>query len=244
MMTVLLLAALGVSALGVAVNRRWRLAGQAMMILGGLGLVGVLALQFRQSVFTPHPKPPSRCAIAVSTCLADCMMRDLSSRSGTVVLLFPERRVMDADTEQSYEQGFTLPLRHGRGDLHLKAIHLEAAKDKGGHSVAEFRQALVQAPDALAIICYAGVPAGFETLFAGQANPAPFYAFDPEGGMNWVIALKQGHLRAVVLPRPGVNTRDLEGATGTPQDIFDRFYLLATPSNADEVAAQFRKSSR
>ena len=145
---------------------------------------------------------------------------------------------MDADSEQSYEEGFTLPLRHGHGNLHLKALHLEAAKGKAGYDLAAFKQAIEQAKDSLAIVSYAGAPAGLETLSGGQPKPAPFYVFDPDGTTNWLAALKAGPIRGVILPRPGTGPRDREAATGMPQAIFERFYILVTPDTVDQVAAQ------
>lgn len=148
-------------------------------------------------------------------------------------MLFPQRPFMDANSEQSYEEGFTLPLRHGHGNIHLKALHIEATKGKAGYDLSAFKQVMEQAKDALAIVSYAGAPTGFETLFAGQPKPAPFYVFDPDGTTNWLAALKAGLIRAVVLPRPGAGSSDREAVTGMPQAIFERFYLLVTPETVD-----------
>jgi hypothetical protein len=238
----LLLAALVMSGVGVWMSRRWRVLGQLMMGLGGVGLVGVLALQVRQNLFPPPPKLPNRCNMAVSYCLANCLLGDLAGQSGNVVLLFPQRRLMDADTEQSFEEGFVLPLRHGRGKLHLKALRLEGGKRDAGHDLSTFKQALAQAQEALAIVSYAGAPSGFETLFsAGQPKIAPLYVFDPEGTTNWLSALKQGRIRSVIVPRPGINPAAGAGLAGPPGEIFDQLYLLATPETADQVAAQLSK---
>jgi hypothetical protein len=239
----LLLMALAVSGAGVWASRRWRAFGQTLMAIGGLSLLGVVALQVRQNLFPPQPKMPGRCEIAVSVCLANQMLRDLPGRSGNVFLLFPQRQFIDADTEQSYEQGFTLPLRHGHGQLHLTALRVEGKKGKDGYDVSAFKQALAQAQDALAIISYVGVPIGCETLFSEQPRPAPWYVLDPEGTTHWLAALKAGHIRAVVLPRPGVAPHDREVAAGRPDAIFERFYLLATPQNADQVASQIESPS-
>src|ERR1039458_3307843 len=97
----LLLAALVVSGVGVWMSRRWRVLGQVMMGLGGLGLIGVVALQVRQNVYSPQPKLPSRCEMAVSSCLANCMLGDLAGQDGSIVLVFPQRRLMDPDSERS-----------------------------------------------------------------------------------------------------------------------------------------------
>jgi len=241
MTNALLLVALVVSGLGAWLSRRWRLPGQAMIVLGVLGLLGFLALQLRQNVFPPEAKAPGRGEMAVSACLANFILRDLAGRSGDVVLLFPKRQYMDAETEQSYEQGFTLPLRHAHGNLHLKALHLEAAKGTAGYDLSAFKQAIAQAQDALAIISYAGAPTGIETLLAQQPNHTLIYVFDADGTTNWLAGLKQGLISAVVLPRPGVSPHEREAARGMPQDIFERFYLLATPESADQTVAQLSK---
>ena len=238
----LLLAALAMSCIGVFMNRRSRVLGQVMMVLGGLGLIGVLAFQVRQNLFPPQPRMPNRSNMAVSLCLANCLRGDLAGQSGNVVLLFPPRRLMDADTEQSYEEGFVLPLRHGSGKLHLKALRLEGGKRDAGQDLSTFKQALAQAQEALAVVSYAGVPSGFETLFsAGQPKIAPLYIFDPEGTTNWLIALKQGRVRSVIVPRPGTNPSVRAGLAGPPGEIFDQLYLLATPDTADQVAAQLSR---
>jgi hypothetical protein len=236
-----LLGALLVSGLGGWLSRRWRVLGGVMMILGGLGLIGIIAVQVRQNVFSPEPKQPSRCNMAVSYYLANCVLGDLAGQSGNVVLLFPQRRVMDADTERSFEEGFVAPLRHGRGALHIKALHLEGRTREASQSALAFGQALVQARDALAVVSYAGVPADFATLTAtGQPKLPPVYVFDPSGTTNWLGPLKAGQIQAVVAPRPGVDARSREAAAGMPESLLERFYLLVTPANADRVAASLK----
>jgi ABC-type sugar transport system substrate-binding protein len=99
-----------------------------------------------------------------------------------------------------------------------------------------FKNALAQTPEAFAVISYAGVPAGFETLFPDGKQPGPlFFVFDRDGTTHWLAALKEGRIKAVVVPRPGANAGG-EGIAGMPETIFERFCLLATPTNADEVA--------
>ena len=180
--------------------------------------------------------------MAVSSCLANRIVRDLAGQSGNVVLLFPRRRLMDADTEQSYEEGFTLPLRHGHGNLHLKALHLEAAKGKAGYDLSAFKQAMEQAQDALAVVSYAGAPAGFDTLFSpGNRKPPLSMSLTPK---ERPIGLARSRLAASgpwsCLGREW--TRALgQAVAGMPGAIFERFYLLATPETAEQVAAQLSK---
>lgn len=212
------------------------------MVVGGLCLLATVGIQVQRNLIRPPSETPGRCELAVASCLGNYVLDDLAGQSGTVILIFPPRALMDANEERSYEDGFTLPIRHGHGMLHLKALHLEASKGQGVYSLATFKKALEQAPDALAYVSYAGAPAGFGTLFsAGQPKTAPFYVFDAQGTTNWLPPLKSGGVRIVVLPRPGVAPRTREAATGRPEAILEQFYLQATPATADQVAAQLGK---
>jgi hypothetical protein len=198
-------------------------------------------MQVRQNLFPPQPKAPSRYEMAVTYGLLNSLLEDKPGQSGKVVLLFPPRSEMDAETEQSYEEGFIPLLRHAHVRLDLQAVRLEG----GDADLAAFRQALAQTQEAMAVISYAGVPAGFETLFSGASPESPsFYVFDSAGTTNWLVALKSGRIKAVVMPRPGVDSRHREAITGLPKTIFDRFYLLVTLANADEVAASLKTGSK
>jgi hypothetical protein len=234
-MTILLLSAvLAIAGMGAWMNRRWPVWGQATIALGILGLVGVVIVQVRQNILPPQPKASGRCEIAVSYGLANCLLGDVSDQGGTVVLLFPQRRNMDENTERSYEDGFVPALRHGRIKLNLKAVRL---KGENG-DLAAFKEALAQDPEAAAIISYAGMPAGCEALFpTGQQQKPLVYVYDSEKTTRWLGALKEGRIRAVVVPRPGADLRGREKAAGMPEAIFEKYYLLATAANADEVAA-------
>src|ERR1017187_10704142 len=107
----LLVAALVVSGGGVWMSRHWRVWGQVMMGLGGLGLIGVLALQVRQAVFSPQPKMPNRHEMAVSYGLANCLLGDLAGQSGSVVLVFSSPRAPDGGTQRRHEERFKPPPR-------------------------------------------------------------------------------------------------------------------------------------
>lgn len=238
-MTLLLLLTLAISGLGWWMSRRWVVAGRALMVLGGLGMIGVIVLQLRQNVFTSEPKGPDPGAMAVSFGLASCLLEDSAAQNGSILLLFPQRRLMDEDTERSYEEGFSSTLRHLRPPPRLRAALLEGASRDPREKLPALKRALAQAEDATAIVSFVGTPAGFDSLFSdGQSKIAPLYVFDPDGTTNWLGALKKGHLRAVVLRRPGVDTRELRAARGRPEGLLNKFYLLATPETADQVAAQ------
>src|SRR5580698_7364848 len=111
-MIILLLAALALAGAGRWMSPRSRVMGQIMMALGGLGLIAVIVLQVRQNLFPPQDKAPGRYEMAVTYGLLNSLLGDMTGDSGSVVLLFPSRNVMDADTEESYEDGFVPVLRH------------------------------------------------------------------------------------------------------------------------------------
>jgi hypothetical protein len=237
----LLLAALAVGGLGAGISRRAKVVGQGMIGLAGLGLIAIIVWQFRQNVFQPRPTAPNRYQMAVSYALANCLLDELRGQSGKVVLLFPRRRDMDEHTEESYEDGFLPALRHGGRNLELKAVHLEGPTGE----LSAFQQALAQTQDAIAVVSYAGVPGDFDTLFPPGKTAGPlFFVFDGDATTHWLGALKSGHIRAVVVPRPGVDARAATGMAGMPETIFDRFYLLATPATADEIAASLKPETR
>jgi hypothetical protein len=241
-MVSLLLLTLAIAGLGWWFSRRWLNAGRVLMVLGGLGMIGVIALQLRQNVFTSEPKAPDASAMAVSSGLASCLLGDSGAHNGSIVLLFPQRRLMDENTERSYEEGFSSSLRHVRPPPRLRAALLEGGSRDTGEKLLAFKRALAQAEDATAIVSFAGTPSGFDSLFSeGQPKIAPMYVFDSEGTTNWLGALKEGHVRAVVLRRPGVDPREQHAARGRPEALFKQFYLLATPETADQVVAQLSK---
>jgi hypothetical protein len=68
--------------------------------------------------------------------------------------------------------------------------------------------------------------------------------FDDDRTTNWLGALKDGRIRAVVLPRSEAGVRAGEGIAGMPETIFERYYFLATPANADEIAAGLETESK
>jgi hypothetical protein len=242
MMFILLLLALAVSAVGAWASRRWRTFGQVLMVAGILSLTVISILQFWQMVSPTEEKTSNRGEMSVGSSLANCVLGDLDGQNGTVILLFPPRALMTANAEEGYEFGFTLPFRHAHGQLHLKALVLEAKPGNAGYDLAAFQQVLEKTPDALAVVSYAGVPVDFDNLFAaGQSKSPRFYVFDSEGTTNWVGPLKDGHVRAVALPRPGADLRARQTVSGRPEEIFEKFYLLATQETADQVASQLGK---
>jgi hypothetical protein len=231
----LLLAAMAVIGGGLLLRKRSEGSSRAVIGIGVLGLIAVAVLQARQTVFPSRPKTDNS-AMALSYCLATSMFGDMQGKSGRVVLLFPQPGVMDHDMEGNFVNGFRVAMRHGGRGLALKDVHLEGGAD----DPSSFKRALAEAPDAIAVVSYAGAPAGLEKLYPpGQEGPL-FYVFDAKGTTDWLAALKGGRIRAVAVPRPGVQRQGQESAAGTPETIFDQFYLLATEENADDAAASLK----
>jgi hypothetical protein len=238
----LLLAALLVAALGWWVRRRSWFWGQTLLIIGGAGCLAVMGWQVRQSLFPPAAKPANRAHAVVSFYLATQTQQEVAGKSGAVVLIFPPTTTLDAEAAQTYANAFSAPLLRGRPELEIQTVTLESPRkgeSSGSISLAAYQQALARFPNALAFVSYAAVPADIAELFSAEpSNRPPFFLFDPDRTLNWLTALKKGRIRSVIVPRPGVDLAKGAGVVGGPGELFGQFYLMATPANADQVAAQ------
>lgn len=243
----LLLPALVVAGLGWMVRRRSWFWGQALLVTGCLGCLAVMGWQVRQSLFPPATKPTNRAHAVVSFYLATQVQQEVAGKSGVVVLIFPPATMLEADAAQTYANAFSAPLLRGRPELEVQSVTLEPAakgEPSGNVSLARFKQALDKFPNALAFVSYAAVPADIAEIFlAGQSNRTPFFLFDPDRNSNWLTALKQGRIRSVIVPRPGVDPAKAAGVVGGPGELFGQFYLMATPANADQIVTQLRAAS-
>ncbi|MBE0539967.1 MAG: hypothetical protein IH623_01085 [Verrucomicrobia bacterium] len=234
----LLLPALAVAGLGWLARRRFLLLGQVLMVIGGLGCLAVMGWQARQSLFPPSEKLPNRAHAVVSFYLANQTQREIAGRTGVVVLIFPPVKQLDAKTAEDYVNTFSAPLLRGHPEWQVQTVALEPPAKGQAVSLAEFQQAVAKFPDALAYISYASVPADIAGLFPSEQPSRPLLVFDPEGSVNWLNALKQGRIRSVIVPRPGIDPAKQAGIGGDPGAIFNQLYFLATPASADQVAAQ------
>ena len=178
--------------------------------------------------------------MAVAYTLGKRVLGDLAGQDGTVILLFPPRSLMNETMEQSYEDGFVLPMRRRHSTLHFKVLKFDGKPGNGGYDAAAFQKVLDQAPDALGVVSFGGVPVDSGNFFSAGKS-LQFYAFDSGSTTNWLGPMKDGHIRAVVLPLPGADLRARAEVRGVPEDIFQQFYLLATPETADQVADQISK---
>src|SRR5262249_24018419 len=127
--------------------------------------------------------------------------------------------------------------------LQIEGHRLEApakAAKLGEIPLAAFRQVISKAPPAAAYVSFASVPPDIEKVLPHVQEQPLLMVFDPWGTTNWVRALRTGQIRRVIVPRPGATAANAAGVTGPPGEIFNQFFLLATPASADEIASQLK----
>ncbi len=238
----LLAAALVVGGIGFFVRRRAAGLGQGLIILSCLGLIGVLVWQVRSTMFSDDAKPPNRALAVVSFSLANQVQGVIAGQSGTIVMVLPPAGALDAETAESYANALRAPLLRGHPEWELQIANLDApvkAARAGKIPLPAYQQLVGQHPTALAFVGFAPVPEEMETLFRTDTKTsAPWFLYDPQGGTNWLTALKQKQVRSVIVPRPDVTPQAASGVAGMPGEIFDRLYLLVTPENADRLTSQ------
>ncbi len=237
---IFLVASLAIAGLGIVIKRRSDSLGKVMMILGGIGCVGCIAWQVRQTMSTAEGEGPDRGQAIVAYVLANGVLGEVASQQGSVVLFFPPESVFDQDTVDTYAGTFRRVL-HGYPALKVEVLTLAVPNKtaKAGRFTLEaFQQAAAKNPTAVAYVSFAGVPADIEKFLPNGSKPGPgFFVFDPWGTTNWLSALKAGRVRSVVVPRPDLK-RAVAEVSGEPQDVFNQLYLLGTPAKAGEIAAK------
>src|SRR5262249_29794181 len=156
-------------------------------------------------------------------------------------LFFPPSALMDEETVGTYA-GTSKRVLRGFPGLGVQVLSLDVPKKMAGTGqipVEAFRQAASNFPAATACVSFAGVPTDIQRFSPRNAPPAPpFFIFDPWSPPNWLAAMKSGVVRCAIVPRPGTRLAPAEAISGEPREVFERFYLMATCSNADEVAAK------
>jgi len=239
----ILIAGLAAGIGGVWVRRRSAFLGQMMILAGCVGCALCLAWQIRQNLFAPAAREPDRGQAVVAYFLANQVLSETGGLEGRIVLFFSPSAVMDEATVGTYEGTFKRVLR-GFPGLEVQVLRLEIPKmaaRTGQIPLGAFRQAASKFSSILACVSFAGVPVDIQDFSSGLRQPAPpFFVFDPWSSTNWLPAVKSGIVRCAIVPRPGPT----KATSGEPKEIFDRLYLMATRSNADEVAATISSGAR
>ncbi len=236
-----LLALLGVGAMGYFVRRRSAVCGQALVLGAIVGCVVLLGWQIYQSLFQDSPQPPDRYHAVVGYTMGHLVARELAGQRGRVCLIFPSEAASSSaelDTLYATFARVLAPLP----SLELKDVSLKASRKQmreGRVPKASFDQAFAAAPKALAYVSFAGVPEDVEKLsLFGEKSVPLFLVYDPAGKTGWAGALKKSLIRKVIVPNPNAEFPKDKPIAGPPEELFRQFFILATPETADRVAAQ------
>ena len=230
---------LAVAGIGYRIRNRWDFPGVLLMIAGGIGCVGLILWQVRGAMAGSSAPPPDRCHAAVSYTLASHVVREMAGKRGQVVLVYPPDRFMDSEARDTLTFAFARVLQSSPS-LQLRVTNLAAmGKSSGQSTLAAFEQAFGATANEVAYVSFAGVPPGIDDHPVFKLERARrLFVFDSLGTTHWLAALKRGVIRCVVVPRPGaVPPKNVE-LDGRPDEIFQRYFLMATPETADQVAAQ------
>ena len=239
-----LLPALAVGGLGYLVRRRSAFWGQALILVACLGCLGILAWQVSENLFSSASKPPDRAHAVVSFYLANQALRDVAGRRGSVVLIFPPKSVLDPETAESYANAFTPLFLRGRPNSTSRSPGWRRRPKPPSQPALPWPRLSRSPPGSRLRWLSSPTPACRRTL-TSSSRPTKrrpcLLRFRPRCTTAWLSPLKQGRIRSVIVPRPGVNPAAGAGLAGPPGEIFDQLYLLATPDTADQVAAQLGK---
>jgi len=236
-----LAAFLAVVGIGYKIRNRWDLPGKLLMLAGGIGCVGLIVWQIRATMGGSSGPQQDRYHAAVSYTMASHVARQMAGQRGQVVLIFPPVRAMDSEAMDTLTYTFARALQSSPS-LQLRVTNLVVAgiyKKSGRFTLAAFEQAFGVLSNEVAYVSFAGVAPGIEDLPLFKRERAPqLFVFDPLGTTDWLAGLKRVVIRRVIVPRPDARPAKGKEIDGRPEEIFQRFFLMATPETADQIAAQ------
>jgi len=228
-----------VGILGLALRKSAGPLGTALVAVAAIGIVAAVGAR---SIKTLVPglgqKVPDRLHGVVGYMMGHHVLADSRGERGKVLLLFPPDRAVSKNALDTQYDFFSRVLAP-QPALEVADFTLQvepAAVNAGRISADEFEQGLAAAPDAVAYVSFAGVPAEPEKLsiFAGQTK-RPLYVYDPAPSRSWVSALRQGLIRRVIVPRPDVDLPSGEQVAGPPGEIFAKYFLSGSPETVDKL---------
>jgi hypothetical protein len=242
---VILIFSLALAGFGAAWRSRSLAAGNAMAVAGLLGCVACITWQVRQVMFTPEPAGPDRAQAVVAYYLANRFMAETGGEVKKVVLILPPETVLDEESAAAFTGTFVRVLRGATGlRLETARLSIDSKTARSGKIPVGAFRAITDNASGAAIVSFAGVAPGLTEAnlekVTGMSYPT-WFVYDPWGTTNWVGGLRNGRIRAVVVPRPDVS-RTKSQVAGEPNEILQRFYLTATRETAQQVAAQMVRS--
>jgi hypothetical protein len=221
-------------AVGSALKHKSPQAGNSLAGIGALVAVGLMVTQFAKE-FAGSGKI-DRYQGVVGYMMGQNFIRMAPQLSGQVVLIFPPDKASSPEALDTLFNTFARTLLPFSG-LEIKDVGLEVdvktARD-GMIPAAVFDTALSQFSNAVAFISFAGAPPAGESLavwnVAGEGQAPPFLVYDSAGTENWKEPLKEGKIKLVIRPKPGVD-RGGEDVAGPPNEIFDKFFEYVRPGD-------------
>lgn len=236
-----LLAGLALGAAGVWLRRTRPRTGAALAVVGAGAAIGAVGWQVRSSLFTAAPPALDRYSATVAYFMGQAVLDELRSFEGAVYMLLPPDRGHNARALDSLFNTFARVLAPVAG-LRVQDIVVHASEreiQEGRVSLAAFDQALSRATGAVACVSFVGWP---REAVKAPPVPAPspplLFVFDPAGGTAWQPSLRHGAIRRVIVARPDA-VREQEGPLhGPPDELFQRFFLMVRPQDADRVARE------
>jgi hypothetical protein len=237
----ILAALLGLGIIGYALMNRWRLLGQILMSVGCVGGFSFLAWQLYRDVFASAPKAPDRYDAVVAYMMGEQVAGEFGDKRGQILVILPPEAAAGPKVLDALFDSFARVLVPF-SNLELKEATLARSNDSTKNSpvtLEAFEQAMAAAPNALACVSFAGVPSdlGKLSLFKEKNVPALF-VYDPLAGKNWAEPLKKRLIHRVIVPRPHFALPKGKPIAGPPEEIFQRYFLWATPETADEIVEQ------
>ncbi len=234
-----LLPVLALAGIGILVRRRAELWGNILIGVACAGCVGLIVWQARETVFAGDNRIPPQDAIALNSVLTGVVQQELRGRGGAVLLVFPDEKVLKEEALENYRNSFRGIFLRGHPELSVETARLKPAAKGASPTAAELKTLISQTPKVIAVVSYAGVASDIDQAFAvGAAGDPLFFVFDPQGTTSWLGALKRGVVRCVIVPRPDVDPAAQAGMAGMPAENFGKLYMMATPGNADQIAAR------
>lgn len=236
-----LVGSLALAGIGLLVRKRQLVAGTVLAAVGALAAMGVIVWQVYGLAFGSTNAPPvDRQQAVVAYFMGYEVLAELNSRKGTVALVLPpDTRANQAELDSLFNT-FARVVAPVTG---LKLVDVSVAAEprairEGNVSAAAFNAAVADLTNLVACVSFVGVPREVERLALRQAEPpVPLFVYDPSGGTHWVVDLKAGHIRRVIVPRP-LAPGEMIPVGGAPDELFRRGFRLATPATAEAIAAE------
>jgi hypothetical protein len=213
--------------------------GTALLAVAVIGFLGALIEQVVVATRGSRAPAVDRHGAALAYFLGHAAVPEVAAHPGTVAIVLPTETPGNRTTLNSLFDTLARVLSPIPGiQIQEVTVAVRAAEiQRGDLPLAAFTNALAGVTNLSVWFSFVGIP---RDLASAAALPGRGFAYDPSGGTAWLELLKAGHLQRVVVPRPVTDAGETRPAAGPPDEIFAAHFLMATPVNADAVAARLR----